>query len=113
MSQLHQDLIAARALILDELNWVQGSPALDDRGNETDPDGEFACCFSLDGAIKKACRTPEARRDVNHWLATWARDLEGFNDDNSHDDVIELLSTAIKACAELDEYLTSEAKLDL
>ncbi len=94
---LHDDLVAAKALIADPAKWGKGSFAL--------PDG----CLCALGAVAKVCQFPPDRPWVGHpsdvrdcltrALPGSHRVVVSFNDhpDTTHADIMALFDRAINA----------------
>src|SRR3546814_16390077 len=55
---LQQDLIAARAVIADPINWTKESPSRTSAGDEIWPTDDTATCWCLGGALLKVADAP-------------------------------------------------------
>lgn len=94
-------LRAAKKLIENENNWIKGAFALDDEDNEVLGNDKKACKFCSLGALQCVQNTRELPslylRDAANTTS-----VSRFNDDHSHQEVMEMFDKAI-ALAEKDE----------
>jgi hypothetical protein len=95
----HEALVAARALIADERNWIKG---------DYDREVDGRTCYCADGALLAASWRPDLTYGVydlaRRTLALHARGGEGiiyFNDHpmTTHADVLAMFDRAIEATA--------------
>lgn len=108
MSDARTVLEQARALLTDRERWCQGTLAFDAEGLECDPQEGSACRWCLVGAIRHVSSlTTFAYAQAQQTLVTTLLDLTNgdhedvtvYNDETSHEAVLELLDLAIREVA--------------
>ena len=97
----------AKALIINPKNWLQGTSAIDQQGNNVTPKDKTAICWCALGAIGAVCGTERPRgvgRKTVRLLDKASgvsspnlnRDSAYYNDTHSHDEVMAMFDRAIE-----------------
>ncbi len=101
-------IIAIRNLLSDPACWTQGIMGLDARGTRCEPTSPHARSWCLVGALMAEVRDPNLRSTIRAILRATpsfeafrdthpAPSLIKFNDEGTHDQVMQLLQEAIDA----------------
>src|SRR3546814_20060096 len=119
---LQQDLIAARAVIADPINWTKESLSRTSAGDEIWPTDDTATCWCLGGALLKVVDAPNSNEiDDRYRIAREFLDREfgngdtpdsdfedfgEFNDAQSHSALLSCLDRKIEEAAAEQPHTT-------
>ena len=108
MSQLLEDLKAARELLSVPERWTKGHLAHDAAGRSVDEQSDKAVCFCIVGAVYKACQNDWKRVEPT---VNFIANTEGVvsvpdwqdHPDRTHAEVLDLLDRCIAKAAQSEE----------
>ena len=107
--RLLENLNEIKDVLSDESSWTQNTFARDVNGNTIDVDSDNACSWCLMGAIYKSSDTVNQSNDVVDCLYRVTGQSVCYYNDNKetqHQDIVNLLNTAIANCIEVENEIT-------